>query len=691
MRESTLVSFGLAGLLLTGCAAPGDREIANESRQIGPVRSAVVISIDALSESRMRETLAPGTVPALLDLFDSGVCADGAIGAFPSVTAAGHAALWTGAYGDVNGIAANWQPALPVDRHTLLEGVSGYFADGLRAEPIWITAARAGLRVGAHHVTQAPHAPRYPLERSTDPDPFSARRAEADSLLRRTDLLVMNGYNRMIVGDAVLTPDRTRPGGQNAWRGLDRSAGSLAPRGFSWAIGEDSIHALIMGEGTYDRVLISTRRDAAGAVEARAGAVETAPIRGRPLARHFSEPLHLEVDGSPVSLRFRLFSLSEDGSEFELFHTASPRLDASDPDRGTRYIREIGGWVGNGSLALLRSGAFGTPLSRGGDGSAEARYLETAELLTLQYMRGAEWILDSVRPQLFLDYFPLGDEIDHEFLGMVDRRYPGFDALLAARAQAVRERGWQLVDLRVERLRRISDSVAGSALFVSGDHGMRPAWRVFRPNAALRDSGLLEVDDAGTVRLDATHAVSPNGYWVSINADDRKGGIVPDSRKSEMLDRAERALLGARDESGKPIVTRVWRAVDHPDLGIGGPAGGDLYFEVELGFHVSSDAAGPVSSFNRPEGKHGFAPMASDMHTVLCAASPGLEPRRAGLLNTIDLAPSVSHWLGIPAPADARGRSFLSYREAGPFSARPASSAEVDRPSVEYTERTNEQ
>ena len=59
---------------------------------------------------------------------------------FPSVTSPGLASLWTGAYGDVSGISANSQPMLPRDRHTLLEGTSGYLVTGLRAEPLWISA-----------------------------------------------------------------------------------------------------------------------------------------------------------------------------------------------------------------------------------------------------------------------------------------------------------------------------------------------------------------------------------------------------------------------------------------------------------------------------------------------------------------------------------------------------------------------
>ncbi len=572
----------------------------------------MVLSIDALAEQRLRETLDPGSIPNLLALFDGGACA-GATAAFPTLTAPGHAALWTGAYGDVTGIAGNWQPRLPRDRHTLLEGVSGYFADGLRAEPIWVTAARAGLAVGAHHVTQAPHAPHFPEIRSGAEPELAARRAEADTLLSGPGTLVMNGYNRMIAPDAVITEQRAAPRPARGWAGMASLGSGVPPLEISWSIAGDSIHALLLGgvDG-YDRAIVAPARDAAAGISVSAVRVDTVSPVGRPLARYFSEPLHLVLEGSPVSLRFRLFSVAPDGQTFRLFHTAAPRVDVSDPALAAEYVREIGGWIGNASLGLLRSGAFGTPLSRGGDGVAEAH-----------------------------------------------RRYPGHDAAVAARAQRVRERGWALVDRRLALLRALMDDGAGTALFVSGDHGMRPAWRVFRPNVALREAGLLHLDDSGTVDLTRTVALSPNGYWININGTDWKGGIVSPGERAAVIRRVERMLRDARGVDGEPIVTRIWRTDQHPDLGVGGPAGGDLYFDLRLGYHVSHDASGPMTRDTRPEGKHGYPPMASDMHTSLCIASPLVGPQRLDLVRTIDLAPTVATWLGIDAPPESRGRSLL--------------------------------
>src|SRR5690606_30382102 len=100
----------------------------------------------------------------------------------------------------------------------------------------------------------------------------------------------------------------------------------------------------------------------------------------------------------------------------------------------------------------------------------------------------------------------------HRFYGYVVREWPGYDEGVAQTVQELRRRAWALVDLRLAHLRRLAAGTPDAALFVAGDHGMRATWRIFRPNAVLRDVGLLSVDDGGQVDLARTRALSPNGY-----------------------------------------------------------------------------------------------------------------------------------------------------------------------------------
>jgi hypothetical protein len=665
LRASPAGLRGCAALCLfalwSPACAPARRGPAAGAALAAPAeRRAILVSFDALNERRALETLSSEATPNIRGLFGSAACAAYARPAFPSVTAPGHASLWTGAYGDVNGITANSQPRLPRSERSLLESVSGYSAEALRAEPVWITAAGSGRVVVGHHVTQAPAPPGYPAVDGEADGLLLAARQRAAGALARPSAHVLNGYNRLIAPDTVLSERAAPPRAAIGWRGLERLPRGVPPREIAWAAAGDSLFGLLYGRDRYTHLRVARTRDVGAGVSVAAAPTERESLGDRPLARLFSEPLEIPVEGGRVFLRVRLWELAPDGSRFLLFQPALQAVEANRPEVAAAYDAAVQGWIGNGATRLLDRGRFGPPFEQGGDGTAEARYLETAELVTRQFIRGSEWAWREVRPSLLVDYFPLGDEVDHAFYGWTARESPHWAPETAARAQAVREHAWALVDLRLGHLRGLVAADPAAALFVSGDHGMRATWRTFRPNVALAAAGLLATDAGGRIDLAWTRALSPNGYWVSVNRTAWRGGIVPPAEEAAAVAAAERALLAARDEAGRPVVTRIWRAAEHDSLGLGGPVGGDLYYETAEGFRWSGDPRGPVAGPSGADAGHGFPSVASDMWTVLCAEGAAFGPRRIGPGRTIDATPTVAEWLGIPAPADARGRSLLA-------------------------------
>ena len=659
---------------LTSCAIIPScrrREVVSLAPPVAQ-RRAIVVSFDALSESRLRSSVDRDAAPTFYSLFERGACAAYARPAMPSVTAASHASLWTGAFGDITGVAANNQPILPRDEHTLTELASGFAAVALRAEPIWVTAGLTGMRVAGHHPTQAPGVPGYPPLMARDGDTLLSRlRTRAESALTQPTVQVLNGYNRSVSQDLVLS-ERTHSPRTPAtrWQGLGRLGRIGTPhREIAWRVGRDSVFALFYGSGSsYTHVVVSAReRDASTGVTVRATAADTSWPAGRPLARHFSEPLEIPLEGGVAAgravLRVRLFALAPDASSYLLYQPSIGVVESNHPRTAVEYAAAIGGWVGNSATSPYERGSFGRTVMNGGDGTAEARYLETAELLTRQSMRGVEWMWNTQRPVLLLDYFPLIDNFEHVVYGYVDSTSPRYDAAIARRVQDLRRRAWALTDLRLAHLRGLQRAagLSTTALVVSGDHGMRALWRTFRPNVALAHAGLLATDTTGRIDLTRTRALSPNGYWVTVNRVAWDGGTVQPAEEATVLAQAEQALLTARGADGAPVVTRIFRTAEHDSLGLGGPIGGDLYYEVGPGYSWTSSARGPVvEQMTDPDANHGFPSVSPDMYTVLCAEGLAFPARRHGPARTIDVAPTVAAWLGIAPPPTARGRSLLA-------------------------------
>jgi len=656
-----LRSFGLLLATALACRPATPSPDASPST---PAR-AIVISLDAFNEARVAGTMSAAHLPAIHALFGQGACAASARPAFPSVTAAGHAAIWTGAYGHESGIPANTHLRLPASQYTILETHNGFRSTGLRREPMWITAAHEGRRVVAHHVTQAPQRPGYPTDDRERGDSFATAIVRAERALASERLAVLNGYNHVFLwptfieaGDVEWRPLAAPWPGDPGARGADLLEAEVPLASDSLARGR-ALHLLLRlwpePRGDSAQLFAAFGRDFGAAVRVMPHAEEQAPLRGRPLARWFSPPAALRLDdGRRASMRLRLFALSARDTSLALFLPGLHLSDANRPDLASAYDSVVGGWVGNSAVSLWEQGRLGPTLVDGGDGRAERRWLESAELLTRTTLEGAAWGWRRYDPALLLDYFPLGDDADHALWGYLAAHRPGYDPSLAVRLTAVRTQLWELVDLRLGALMTLARGAPGTRLFVTGDHGMRAVWRRFRPNVALQQAGLQGVDGGGRIDLSRSRAASVNGYWVSVNVLARRQGIVAPADEDRVLDAIREALLAVRDERGLPVVTRVFdrREAGVSALGMGGAAGGDVYYEVADGTLWSAETTGPVvEPYATPRGAHGFPPTAADMQTVFCQWWPGAGgARRAPAALLTDVAPTVQRWLGVVRP-----------------------------------------
>src|SRR4051794_21229365 len=137
-RNSLIRGFLMSAVMLV--------TLASSSIAQAP-RRAILASFDGFSEEPLRRFADSATAPHIWAMFRASACAESVRPAFPSVTPTGHAAIWTGAYANVNGVSASSNGALPLPETTILDWIDGYRAAALRAEPIWITAARQGKRV----------------------------------------------------------------------------------------------------------------------------------------------------------------------------------------------------------------------------------------------------------------------------------------------------------------------------------------------------------------------------------------------------------------------------------------------------------------------------------------------------------------------------------------------------------------
>src|SRR3569833_353164 len=234
-------------------AAMATPQLIAQTSQPSPHR-AILVSFDGFSEQRFREYGDSVSAPHVWSMFRTAVCAESVRPAFPSVTPTGHASIWTGAYSTVYGVAAQSNGMLPVTMTSILDWTDGYKATSLRAEPIWIAAARQGKTVYSHQATQSPQPPTYmPVVR---PIPaLDAARASGRAAMAMSTIAALNIYNEQIApARAIMSPS------ESSWAFVNEG---------------DSLHATIRDDST---MVVHLNDDREHGVEVHLAATYTTPF-----------------------------------------------------------------------------------------------------------------------------------------------------------------------------------------------------------------------------------------------------------------------------------------------------------------------------------------------------------------------------------------------------------------------------
>ncbi len=603
----------------------------------------IILSWDGAGDWMVDRLLAEGRLPHLARLAATGVTVEHSVSSVPTKTAAAFASLWTGCWGNVNGVTENWVIPRPPAEHTLLESERGYSSEALTAEPLYVTAAKAGKRVVVLSATQS-----YPEW------PHTANLKSAGVPDGR--YLSFSGFEHKIADATMLDASRLRPAGEG-WNDVHRTGEAFEidfTAGDSSPPGGPGLSALVYGDPRdpatgLDTVLV--RQDDTGAE----AVLKPRAAGARPT--DWSRPFAVrrgELEGNTF---FRLFELAPDGSRLALYQRrASALRGAHSPAQRTAYMAAYSGFHDTGFFSY-RDGELGPPLALGGDGTAEERMLEIAAFDVALLERATRFALETWRPDVLLHYSQLSDDAGHLWIGILDPASPSHDPELAAKLWPYYARAFEHLD---GWLGAVMELAPDAVVALVSDHGMAGTDRYLYVNRALEDAGLLARDASGGIDLARTRILAAESpFFLRVNQRSWKGGIVDPEERDAIVDAAAEALLAVVDpRTGSGAFPRVFRPEDFPDHGIRGA--GDLYLDVAPGYYPENGPSdvlfGPADS-SWSEGNHGYWPERRDMHAIFYAAGPGLR-RGVAVPPTrhIDVAPTLAHLAGFPAPPQATGR-----------------------------------
>jgi hypothetical protein len=468
--------------------------------------------------------------------------------------------------------------------------------------------------------------------------------------------VVFEGYAGVVGPDGVVTARNGAPQPAQGWARVPPTL--QPPKEISFAVGSTLLYGLFIDDPDdpiqgYDTLVLTADKDS-----------QTVKTKLKPgfgagaWEDRWSNPIEVRLARSLATVAFRLFDLEPDASQFLLYFTRPMRELSSHPGLLPKLRKAAGTFMGNGAKDLYRQGAFGIPISRGGDGRAERRYLETVERSQTQRMAATRWVLENLPWDLVFTYSAFPDEAEHLWRGYLE---PGLPEFRRDRAELLRP--------FLEAVYRSCDRFLGilmdlrppnTVLALVSDHGVEGVSKRVRINTALRRAGLLVVDERGRPDPSKSKALYPatTNAYILINSTERREGIVKPEERAIVVEEIRKAL-GAVSDDGRKVITAVYDAEkEGTALGVGGAAGGDLYLDLLPGYDFDAQLGGSDVVIPRePEGAHGFDPKRASMRTILALNGPGVAAgQRLRDARTIDFAPTLAELLNIAPPSHSTGK-----------------------------------
>ncbi len=240
------------------------------------------------------------------------------------------------------------------------------------------------------------------------------------------------------------------------------------------------------------------------------------------------------------------------------------------------------------------------------------------------------YLLEKKKPRFHLSYFGSLDEEEHK------------TGPYSAQTFAVLEQ----LDAVIGQVRAAAEKIGGGRAIVCvvSDHGFKLTDKEVNVNSALREAGLIDLNEQGRVkswRAFAWYGGGSAGIMLRDEADNEARKIAADvlsrlagdpaSGVAKVADRGEARMIGGYPDAAFVVALRS-------------------------GYRLGSKLQGPVTVAVRPAGTHGYAPDVPEMNSSFFIAGPGIAAGRdLGQIDMRDIAPTLAALLGVQLPS-AEGR-----------------------------------
>ncbi len=652
-----------------------------------------------------------GSLPAMRELLRKGASATGGglLTQAPPNTGAGWFSLATGAWPAVTGSTNN---TFHINGQPFTSRTSAFDAGVLQAETIAQSAERGGLKVaqiewagGRGGTINGPT-----LDFRTT---LSGRGVATNYISSTDDAAFTTSFGLQFdhpdgfAGNAPFPEAEPTPA--TGWTGVPTSyspAQQMRLRILDAGTDKYGLNAYLYdstndGRTNYNRVFFSRTKD---------GADKVADLRQGQLADVKVAVQGGALDGLTAGFLLKVERLRPDLSQVRLFHTSVARANASWPTwpGASGFTGDFAEYVAQkfpsstaADFAVLEAGIV-----------SEETYVEQGLYWEKSARPLATYIMDTYKPDLALVGYPVTDEFQHQFLGLVSKRLPNGqrnpayddvqvngtpDGRVAQREAFIR-RAYQGADSMLSLVQR---KLRHETTFVSSDHGFAPQFAAVDASKVLVDLGLLSKPQTSNCRPATGETIGKaKACWAGgtvqiylnlagrdpVNADLQQVAIADEATTVAAIKEAYLAVADPNDWTGDgqpegwKVMDRVYSKAEARYIPNGAGSTANMAHPTRTGDVVAFayppyqfDAATPGTLVARSAffGQHGYVPDVQNlsanvnMRATFLAGGDAISRKRVSGVRTIDIAPTIAYLLGVPLPQQSQGRVLLDVLRNG--------------------------
>jgi len=603
----------------------------------GNAKKAIIIGIDGASARSVRSAMERGRMPNLKKLTGRGVFAE-ALPVLPTHTPTNWTTIGTGAWPGTHGIIGF---SVHHGGEPLSKWHSGFDTREVQAEFLWNAAERAGKR----SILLKWAGPTFPV---------TVRNGiQVDGCFCVSCIHEISGP-RMYSAEEDPHASRIHLRKASGWKNVPDSHSE--PLEATLDLGSEELkvelYVLVVnsqGKG-YDRVLISTERDAGKPIEVLSLGEWTDWVR-----------LRFKGKSSEVgTVRLKLLELSKDASRLRIYCSQiMPTTGWTYPEQiAAELVEQVGPFLQR--IGYIQQGRVYGAWAGHGTMMEELEYQHDWFARAAVYLMGNyDWDL------LFLQ----SHAPDYIFDNLIKEAEPltTSDKERSGRYLELIDRTYEIVDRAIGRIAKRADEdtlvVVVSDHGVIGFHSTRHVDDVI--SEILEREGLLfyrsRAVQPGTkpkfgreeINWSRTKAAFFDSIYIYLNLKGREpDGVVEPEEYEGLRDRIIEALRSYKDPRlGTCPFSLILKSEDAKLLGLHGDRIGDIIVAVRPG-----GLYGEGHGHFLPTVDYGI----SSLKAVLVMAGPGLkrnyELKRPVWL--VDVAPTIAHLMGIPSPKQAEGKTL---------------------------------